>query len=151
MPSHLFIKVANFVSKKTGHPLAFILACAIILLWITTGPLFQFSDTWQLVINTATTIVTFLMVFLIQSTQNRDTTALQLKLDELIYVNKRAHNALLNIEELSDRELDSIRKNYEVIAAHAKKKLQVEEVYSKRKKEFIGEKSTTGNKIKKGK
>ena len=96
--------------------MAFILACIVILAWLITGPIFHFSDTWQLVINTGTTIVTFLMVFLIQSTQNRDTMALQLKLDELIYVTKRAHNALLDIEELSDKELGLIRKNYKIIA-----------------------------------
>ena len=112
----IFTGVSNWVSKKTGYPMAFILACIVILAWLITGPIFHFSDTWQLVINTGTTIVTFLMVFLIQSTQNRDTMALQLKLDELIYVTKRAHNALLDIEELSDKELDLIRKNYKIIA-----------------------------------
>lgn len=132
--SKFFTKASNWVSRKTGHPIAFILACFIILAWIITGPIFHFSDTWQLVINTATTIVTFLMVFLIQSTQNRDTTALQLKLDELIYVTKRAHNALLDIEELSDKELESIRKNYKEIAAHAKRKIKIEKVYSQRAK-----------------
>lgn len=135
--SNLFIRISNWVSRRTGHPLAFILACAVILAWIITGPIFHFSDTWQLVINTATTIVTFLMVFLIQSTQNRDTVALQLKLDELIYVTKKAHNAMLDIEELSDQELESIRKNYRTIAAHAKSKLKIEKVYSQRAKKAI--------------
>ena len=132
--SNFFTRVSNWVSRKTGHPLAFILACLTILMWLITGPIFHFSDTWQLVINTATTIVTFLMVFLIQSTQNRDTTALQLKLDELIYVTKKAHNALLDIEELSDEELDLIRKNYKTIAAHARGKINVEKLYSQRAK-----------------
>lgn len=131
---NFFTRISNWVSRKTGHPLAFILACAVILAWIITGPIFHFSDTWQLVINTATTIVTFLMVFLIQSTQNRDTTALQLKLDELIYVTKRAHNALLDIEELSDNELDLIRKNYKTIATHARNKVKIERLYSQRAK-----------------
>lgn len=135
MPSsNFFTKISNWVSRRAGHPLAFILACAVILAWIITGPIFHFSDTWQLVINTATTIVTFLMVFLIQSTQNRDTVALQLKLDELIYVTKKAHNAMLDIEELSDQELESIGKNYRAIAAHAKSKLKIEKVYSQRAK-----------------
>ena len=136
--SNFFTKISNWVSRKTGQPMAFILACIIILVWIITGPLFHFSDTWQLVINTATTIVTFLMVFLIQSTQNRDTTALQLKLDELIYVTKRAHNAMLDIEELSDDELDLIRKNYKTIASHARKKVKIEKLYSQRAKRAIG-------------
>lgn len=117
--------------------MAFILACIVILAWLITGPMFHFSDTWQLVINTGTTIITFLMVFLIQSTQNRDTTALQLKLDELIYVTKKAHNALLDIEELSDNELDLIRKNYKIIAAHARKRVKVEKLYSHRLKRAI--------------
>ena len=135
--SNFFTRVSNLVSRKTGHPSTFILACLIILIWIITGPIFHFSDTWQLAINTATTIVTFLMVFLIQSTQNRDTIALQLKLDELIYVTKKAHNALLDIEELSDKELDSIRKNYKTIAAHARNRLEVEKLYSQRAKRAI--------------
>lgn len=135
MALYLFTGISNWVSKKTGHPIAFILALTIIFAWIVTGPIFHFSDTWQLVINTATTIVTFLMVFLIQSTQNRDTTALQLKLDELIYVTKKAHNALLDIEELSDEELDLIKKNYKTIAAHARNRVRVDELYSNRAKE----------------
>lgn len=132
LASNFFTRVSNYVSRRTGHPFAFILACTVILAWIVTGPIFNFSDTWQLVINTATTVVTFLMVFLIQSTQNRDTTAIQLKLDELIYVTKKAHNALLDIEELSDSELDSIRKNYKLIASHARDRLKVEKLYSQR-------------------
>ena len=135
--SNFFTKVSNWVSRKTGHPGAFFLACAIILAWVITGPIFRFSDTWQLVINTATTIVTFLMVFLIQSTQNRDTTALQLKLDELIYVTKKAHNAMLDIEELSDKELDLIRNNYKTIAAHARGKIKIEKLYSQRAKKPV--------------
>ncbi len=136
--ANFFTRISNWISRKTGHPIAFILACTIILAWIITGPLFHFSDTWQLVINTATTIVTFLMVFLIQSTQNRDTAALQLKLDELIYVTKRAHNALIDIEELSDNELDLIRKNYKTIAAHARSKIKIEKLYPQRAKKAAG-------------
>lgn len=132
--SNFFTKVSGWVSRKAGHPSSFILACGIILAWIITGPVFRFSDTWQLVINTATTIVTFLMVFLIQSTQNRDTAALQLKLDELIYVTKKAHNAMLDIEELSEDELDLIRKNYKTIASHARNRIKIKDIYSQRAK-----------------
>jgi low affinity Fe/Cu permease len=111
-----FVRFAQYVSHITGRSLAFILAVAAILAWGTTGPLFAYSDTWQLVINTATTIITFLMVFVIQNTQNRDTIAMQIKLDELIRVTGRASNALLNLEELDDRELEALRKGYERLA-----------------------------------
>ena len=107
-----FTRFAKRVSLVTGKPLTFILALAVILAWAITGPLFRYSDTWQLVINTGTTIITFLMVFLIQNTQNRDTEALQIKLDELIRVQSQASNALLDLEELDDRELERIRKLY---------------------------------------
>lgn len=107
-----FTRFAKRVSLVTGRPLTFILALLIIVLWAITGPLFGYSDTWQLVINTGTTIVTFLMVFLIQNTQNRDTEALQIKLDELIRVQQEASNALLDLEELDDQELDRIRRLY---------------------------------------
>jgi low affinity Fe/Cu permease len=100
----------------TGRPIAFIVAVAAILVWGTTGPVFAYSDTWQLVINTATTIITFLMVFVIQNTQNRDTIAMQIKLDELIHVTRRASNSLLNLEELDDRELEALRQDYERLA-----------------------------------
>jgi len=92
--------------------------------WLVTGPLFGFSDTWQLVINTGTTIVTFLMVFLIQNTQNRDTAAIQLKLDELIRATQGAHNALLNLEEIEDEQFEAYRRSYEKLAAEARKKLE---------------------------
>ena len=104
--------------------MAFGLAFATVLLWLVTGPLFRFSDTWQLVINTATTIVTFLMVFLIQNTQNRDSEALQLKLDELIRATNAAHNALLDIEELSQDELDQIKRRYEELAREARENIR---------------------------
>jgi low affinity Fe/Cu permease len=100
----------------SGRPPAFVGAVAIIAVWAVLGPVFHFSDTWQLVVNTATTIVTFLMVFLIQNTQNRDSEAIQVKLDELIRVTKGCHNALLDLEELEDNELDSIRKDYHDLA-----------------------------------
>ena len=107
-----FTRFAKRVSLVTGKPLTFILALAVILAWAITGPLFRYSDTWQLVINTGTTIITFLMVFLIQSTQNRDTEALQIKLDELIRVQNEASNALLDLEEMDDKELSRIRQLY---------------------------------------
>jgi low affinity Fe/Cu permease len=102
----------------------FIGAVLIIIAWAITGPIFGFSDTWQLVINTGTTIITFLMVFLIQSTQNRDSEAMQVKLDELIHVMKGAQNALLDLEELEEEELDRIREGYQKIAEHARGELR---------------------------
>lgn len=104
-----------------GHPIAFIAALGVIAVWSITGPLLGFSDTWQLVINTGTTIVTFLMVFLIQNTQNRDTAAIQVKLDELIRVLDKADNALLDLEELEEKELERIRSQYERLAKTAKR------------------------------
>jgi low affinity Fe/Cu permease len=106
----LFTRFSNLTSKLAGKPLTFIGAVLIIAVWAITGPLFKFSDTWQLVINTGTTIITFLMVFLIQNTQNRDTAALQLKLDELIVALKEARNEVLDIENLDEKDLDERRK-----------------------------------------
>ena len=103
-----------------GRPRIFVLAVAIIVVWILTGPMFGFSDTWQLVINTGTTIITFLMVFLIQNTQNRDTEAIQVKLDELIRATQGAHNALLDLEELEQDSLDAFKAKYEALAAAAR-------------------------------
>ena len=120
----IFIKFSQKISYLTGHPMAFVLALAIVIIWAITGPIFGFNDTWQLVINTGTTIVTFLMVFLIQSTQNRDTAAMQLKLDELIRVTQGAHTILLDLEELSEDDLEKIRKQYEDIAAKARLKIK---------------------------
>ncbi len=120
----LFNRSAKLTARATGHPTAFFLAVLVILVWGITGPTFRFSDTWQLVINTGTTIVTFLMVFLIQNTQNRDSEAVQLKLDELIRAMEGAHNALLDIEELTEQELDRIRDRYEELARQARKDLQ---------------------------
>jgi len=102
-----FTKIASGVSRWTGRPLVFLTCCAIVVIWAATGPVFQYSDTWQLIINTGTTIVTFLMVFLIQNTQNRDNAALQAKLDELIRVTQ-AKNEFIGIEHLSDKELEDI-------------------------------------------
>ena len=114
---------AKSASHFCGRPRTFTLAVAVIAVWIVTGPLFGFSDTWQLVINTGTTIITFLMVFLIQNTQNRDTEAIQIKLDELIRATNGAHNALLDLEELEDEELDLFRKKYQILASSARDKL----------------------------
>ncbi len=111
-----FARFAQYVSHITGRPIAFIVAFTAIVVWGLTGKFFGFSDTWQLVINTATTIITFLMVFVIQNTQNRDTIAMQIKLDELIFVTQKARNELLNLEELDDRELEKLREDYERLA-----------------------------------
>lgn len=119
-----FTRAAKAASHAAGRPITFIIAVTIIILWAATGPIFKFSDTWQLVINTSTTIVTFLMVFLIQNTQNRDTEALQIKLDELIRAIESAHNALLDLEELDDEELDTIRKDYLDLAKTARASLK---------------------------
>lgn len=116
----LFTRFAKWIARATGRPVAFGVALSVILTWGITGPIFGFSDTWQLIINTGTTIVTFLMVFLIQNTQNRDTEAMQVKLDELIRVTRGAHVALLDLEELDEKELDEIRKDYEDLAQKAR-------------------------------
>ena len=103
-----------------GHPTTFTLAVCIILFWLISGPAFEFSNTWQLMINTTTTIVTFLMVFLIQNTQNRDSAAMQIKLDELIRADKDAHTVLLDLEELTEQELLELKAKYEDLAAKAR-------------------------------
>ena len=107
--SALFDRAAQRTAKQAGRASTFTLALGIVLLWAVTGPIFGFSDTWQLIINTGTTIVTFLMVFLIQNTQNRDTEALQLKIDELIRVTERARNRLISLEDLTEEELDRVK------------------------------------------
>jgi low affinity Fe/Cu permease len=104
----LFAVVAHFTARAAGRPWVFMIALGTVIIWILTGPIFNFSDTWQLVINTGTTIVTFLMVFLIQNSQNRDGAAIQVKLDELIRVSK-AHNSFVGLEHLTDNELEEIR------------------------------------------
>jgi low affinity Fe/Cu permease len=123
-PQELFTRLAGSISRHAGHPMAFGAAAGFVVLWLLSGPLFHWSDSWQLVINTGTTIVTFLMVFLIQSTQNRDTEALHLKIDELIRVNRYAHNALLDLEELSEAELDAIKRKYTLLARAARDELR---------------------------
>ena len=119
-----FTRFATTAARVTGKPATFMLALLIVAAWGITGPLFGFSDTWQLVINTGTTIVTFLMVFLIQNTQNRDSHALQIKLDELIRAIEGAHNALLDLEELDDETLDRIRKRYNKLAEKAREDIR---------------------------
>lgn len=115
-----FERGARAAARFTGHPLCFGLAVAVVLTWMLSGPVFGFSDTWQLVINTGTTIVTFLMVFLIQNAQNRDAAAVQIKLDELIRATRAAENALLDLEELDEDALERFRKHYEDLACKAR-------------------------------
>ncbi|WP_232373295.1 low affinity iron permease family protein [Pinibacter aurantiacus] len=110
--SRFYNKMSGVITKSTGSPVALILAMSIIIIWAVTGPIFHYSDTWQLVINTGTTIITFLMVFIIQQSQNKDTVAVHLKLNELIAVNEHASNRLVDIEDLSDKELEVLKKFY---------------------------------------
>lgn len=121
----LFTRFARRTSRAAGHPLTFGLAVGVILLWALTGSLFHYSDSWQLVINTGTTIITFLMVFLIQNTQNRDSQAMQIKLDELIRASHGAHNAIIELEELSDKQLDDFRHRYQELARIAREELRL--------------------------
>ena|SRR5438874_9159111 len=118
--SSSFSDFARGAANVSGSSTTFALAVLIVIVWAATGPLFGYSDTWQLVINTGTTIVTFLMVFLIQSTQNRDTQALQLKLDELIRVTKGAHNLMIDLEQLDDEKIDRLRRVYERLGNNAR-------------------------------
>src|SRR5437868_15379099 len=110
-----FSRIATDTARWVGSPLAFLLACLSVIIWGVLGPIYGYSDTWQLVINTATTILTFLIVFLIQNTQNRDAKALHLKLDEVIRSIQHAHNEMIDIENLSDKELDELKARYEQI------------------------------------
>ena len=118
-----YSRFAKATAHICGRPPVFTLAVATIVVWLISGPLFGFSDTWQLVINTGTTIVTFLMVFLIQNTQNRDTEAIQVKLDELIRATRGAHNVLLDLEELEQENLDVFRQKYRTLAASARNEI----------------------------
>jgi low affinity Fe/Cu permease len=119
-PRSRFTRFAKWTAHATGRPITFFLAAIVIVVWVVTGPIFQFSDTWQLVINTGTTIVTFLMVFLIQSTQNRDAEAVQVKLDEIIRAIGNAQNELLDLEEMEEEDLDKMRQEYCDIARKAR-------------------------------
>jgi low affinity Fe/Cu permease len=123
----VFDSFARSVARATGQPAAFLGAVLLIIGWLATGPLFGFSDTWQLVVNTGTTVITFLMVFLIQSTQNRDGEAIQVKLDELLRATAGAHTALLDLEELEEAELDLIRRRYVRLARAARERLRAGE------------------------
>ena len=118
-----YSRFAKTAAHFCGRPRVFVVAVGVIAAWMVTGPMFAFSDTWQLVINTGTTIVTFLMVFLIQNTQNRDTEAIQVKLDELIRATQGAHNALLDLEELEEEKLDAFRTKYQALASAAREEL----------------------------
>ena len=119
-----YSRFSQWFSRATGHPLSFSLAVGLIIAWIVIGPVFHFSDTWQLVMNTISSIVTFLMVFVIQNTQNRQTDALQIKLDELIRATKGAHNALLDLEEIEDTQLKVFKDRYTALAHRAREELK---------------------------
>ncbi len=119
-----FTRFAKATARAAGHPATFGVAFFVILVWAVTGPLFRFSDTWQLVINTGTTIVTFLMVFLIQNTQNRDSVAMQIKLDELLRAVKGAETAMADLEDLTEAELEAFQKHYAQLAAEARTKMR---------------------------
>jgi low affinity Fe/Cu permease len=120
----IYTRAARSIAHLSGRPVTFLLAVGLIVVWLITGPIFGYSDTWQLVINTGTTIITFLMVFLIQNTQNRDTVAMQLKLDELIRATKGAHLSLLDLEELEEKELAAFVRQYEALAALGREQLK---------------------------
>lgn len=124
----LFTCFANHTARAAGHPLTFVAAVMIIVGWAVSGPVFGFSDTWQLIINTSTTIVTFLMVFLIQNTQNRDSTAMHLKLDEIIFALDGAQNTLMNLEDLEDKDLQEIQQRYKALAEKAQDALEEEDL-----------------------
>jgi low affinity Fe/Cu permease len=127
--SSWFNRFARATARAAGQPIAVTFAALVTVIWLFSGPFFGFSNTWQLIINTGTTIVTFLMVFLIQNTQNRDSEAVHVKLDELIRAIEGAHNALLSLEELDEKELDRIRANYTTLAEKARSDLKGEERY----------------------
>src|SRR3954464_443464 len=116
-----FTRFAKFTAHQTGRPGTFVCAVLVIVVWAVTGPIFHWSDTWQLIVNTGTTIITFLMVFLIQSTQNRDAVAVQVKLDELLRISAGAHNVLMDLEELEEEQLERIRRVYTRLAAEARR------------------------------
>jgi low affinity Fe/Cu permease len=124
MNNFRFSSIARRIAVLSGRPAAFLAAVSAVILWALSGPLFDYSTTWQLVINTATTIMTFLMVFIIQNTQNRDTEAMQIKLDELIRATQGAHIALLDLEELDEEQLERYRRSYEKLARQARERLR---------------------------
>jgi low affinity Fe/Cu permease len=128
--AHTFDKISTVVTRAAGRPGAFIMAALLIIVWGITGPLFNFSDTWQLVINTGTTIITFLMVFIIQQSQNKDTLAVQLKLNELIACNEKASNRLIVIEDLTEDELEVLKKFYVKLSKLAEKESDLHSSHS---------------------
>ena len=125
-----FERVARAISQFTGSTTAFLTAALVVLIWAATGPLFHYSETWQLVINTSTTIVTFLMVFLIQRTQNKDSLAVQLKLNEIVAALQGASNRLVNVEELSEAELSTLHRHYQALAELSKTEVDVHQSHS---------------------
>jgi low affinity Fe/Cu permease len=135
-----FTGFSNQAAKAVGHPAAFIIALTVVLLWSVSGPVFGFSDTWQLVINTGTTIVTFLMVFLIQNTQNRDTEAIHLKLDELIRSHRPAKNSYISLEDLSIEEMDKLKEAFDKVRRDCREIEEVEEVADENVKKIEAEK-----------
>ncbi len=135
-----FTGFSNQAAKAVGHPAAFLVAFSVIIIWSISGPLFGFSDTWQLVINTGTTIVTFLMVFLIQNTQNRDTEAIHLKLDELIRSHRPAKNSYISLEDLSIEEMDKLKESFDKVKRDCKDIEEVEEVADENVKKIEAEK-----------
>ena len=155
--ARLYNRFSTKVTRAAGRPMALIIAFLVIIIWAVTGPLFNYSDTWQLVINTGTTIITFLMVFVIQQTQNKDTTALQLKLNELIASNEKAINRLIDIEDLTEEELLLLKKFYVTLADLAEKEADIfsshsldeaERNHSYKKNTIPGKKVVTKNKTK---
>jgi len=142
---NFFERVANQITCWTGSPWAFITAFGIVLVWGISGPIFHFSDTWQLVINTGTTIVTFLMVFLIQKTQNKDSKAIQLKLNELLAASRFASNRMVDIEDLSEAELDILHKYYEKLSDVAEKDDDIHQSHSIDSAEALAEKKASQN------
>lgn len=137
--TRFFEKFASRATQATGSSTAFLLALLTVLIWIVTGPIFGYSDTWQLVINTGTTIITFLMVFLIQKSQNKDSLAMQIKLNELIAVNRKASNRLLNVEDLTEAELHALHQFFGVLAERAKAESSLSESHSIEEAEEIHE------------
>ena len=146
-----FEKFSNVVTKATGSSYAFLIALIIIIIWGITGPVFKFSDTWQLVINTGTTIITFLMVFIIQHSQNKDTMAIQLKLNELIASNAHCSNRLIDIEDLTEEELRVIKKFYVHLATLAKEDENIQATHSLNEANQIHEEKTTEKNSKRAK
>ena len=138
----LFTLFANHTARAAGHHFTFTAAVLIIVTWAVTGPIFGFSDTWQLIINTGTTIVTFLMVFLIQNTQNRDSTALHLKIDEIIRALDSAQNSVIDLEDLEEEDLELIHKRYKALAARAQNALERDDI--EKAAEHIEELEATG-------